>query len=265
MKKHLKLIQSAIELKRKKNLNYSNNAIARDIGVSSSFFSVLINGRKKIPTKLIVKLFSLLEIDDFTQTEILRGILSEKYQGTIFQNLVKEIDSKNPSAFLSVLRSDSHILQKWYILPVLEYLSCEPKRQEFDYIAQMLSISPLDVEEAFLILEGEDLIVKNEQGFYYKTEPYTRVPTTQSENAIRHFHSQMIHKSVEHLDNFTDLESFKNRLITGITVATNPGNIEGVKQFLEKALHDAGLSLSQGDCKEVYQLNIQLFPLTERE
>ena len=75
----------------------------------------------------------------------------------------------------------------------------------------------------------------------------------------------MIAKALWTLNHKQDDVSLANSLITGITIATNPKQIEKAKEKLTIALHDIAEILSTGECTEVYQLNLQLFGITESD
>ena len=90
-----------------------------------------------------------------------------------------------------------------------------------------------------------------------------RIPTTRSRQIIRQFHLQMIDKAKLHLQKNNEKVSFEKRLVTGYTIAVNPKQINKAKLILEKALIEASMQLIKGKAKEVYQLQLQLFPLSE--
>lgn len=71
----------------------------------------------------------------------------------------------------------------------------------------------------------------------------------------------MIEEAQKNLTIKTSKNDFERRLISGITVAVNPHKVEQCKKMLDETLHQVSLILSEGECTEVYQMNIQLFPL----
>jgi hypothetical protein len=58
---------------------------------------------------------------------------------------------------------------------------------------------------------------------------------------------------------FWHAESFERRLITGISIAANPENLDRARDILLAALHEVASVLSEGECTELYHLNAQLF------
>ena len=51
--------------KKGRNQNLSLRSIARILGISPSYFSEILNGKKNIPNNKLKELLAILEIDDF--------------------------------------------------------------------------------------------------------------------------------------------------------------------------------------------------------
>ena len=49
-----------------------------------------------------------------------------------------------------------------------------------------------------------------------------------------------------------------------MTFACNPEKLDEAKMRIEEAMFRIVRELTKGDCTEVYQYNLQLFPLTRR-
>jgi hypothetical protein len=74
----------------------------------------------------------------------------------------------------------------------------------------------------------------------------------------------MIKKAYEELSRTTE-KAFNERLITGFTMACDPTKIDVAKRAIFDFLSELSEQLSAERCTEVYQCNIQLFPLTKTE
>ena len=48
-----------------------------------------------------------------------------------------------------------------------------------------------------------------------------------------------------------------------MTLSINPDHLPEAKDRLQKFMHELATDLNSGTCREVYQLNWQLFPLTQ--
>jgi hypothetical protein len=81
---------------------------------------------------------------------------------------------------------------------------------------------------------------------------------------VRHYHGQILSLAREQL-NRTAQEDFEGRFIGGLSVAINPEHLAAAKLKIQAALAEAGELLSRGPCTEVYQLQVQFFPVTKPE
>ncbi len=90
-----------------------------------------------------------------------------------------------------------------------------------------------------------------------------RFPTTISKVNIRNYHKAQLKRALNVLEHQLTPREFNNRLIAGLSVASNPKKIEEVRKYLHFALYQAAEMLCLGDCTEVYQLNLQFFSQTK--
>ncbi|MNL22550.1 hypothetical protein D3C87_1439020 [compost metagenome] len=80
---------------------------------------------------------------------------------------------------------------------------------------------------------------------------------------IRGIHAQLIQLAMQKLMTETAQVNFDARLINGVMFAANPANLQRAKDRLNDAIYEAAEILAEGECTEVYQINLQLFPLTK--
>ena len=96
-------------------------------------------------------------------------------------NLVKQID----------LGDHSDILNKWYTIPIMDLTTCVDFRSELGWIAKKLSISPVEVADALIVLIRLGLIEEVE-GIWQKSNEAIIIPTEHSSVAIRDYHVKMM-------------------------------------------------------------------------
>ncbi|MGZ3780843.1 MAG: TIGR02147 family protein [Pseudobdellovibrionaceae bacterium] len=103
---------------------------------------------------------------------------------------------------------------------------------------------------------------EQKDGIWIKTNLHIRYPTKAPLPAIRAYHKNMLEKALANLVNGIDKKSFERRSISSVSVASNPQNLKKAKERLSEMMYEIANILSEGDCTEIYQLNVQLFPLT---
>ena len=74
----------------------------------------------------------------------------------------------------------------------------------------------------------------------------------------------MIAKALQVLLGETDDVSFSRRMITAISFAANPQRLKQGRERLMELIYEIADIMTEGDCTEVYQLNVQFFPLTKQ-
>ncbi len=261
--KHLDILNSFINLKKKKRPHYSNAALARDLDISGAFLSSILIGKKSIPPSLALKLVEKLNMDDYSKNEFLKGIICAKYSNSIFESILNDINTNEISTYLPIFDDQTSILGKWYYIAILELINCSNFIEDISFLANKLNISNDQTREALLVLENEKAIIRDEKGNLIKSENYLRIPTIKTSELIREFHLQMIDQATQELKSKTSDNDYCRRLISGITFTANPDLFEECKKEIENAIHQVSSKFSRGNCTEVYQLNVQLFPLTK--
>lgn len=259
------ILQRQLNALKKQNPRYSQRALARDLGMSVSFVSDIIKGKRQLPQQRVADFKRVLKMDVVTQKlfdQALKRAFLEK--NAIFDENIEKEDFKSKVAeYTEVQRKKSNVYNHWYNIAIMDLLTCEGVITTPSALAQRLGISQEQVRMSLSLLELEGFIIKKEDR-WCKVSERIRFPTTYSMESIRGFHGQMIDLALKQLKQETSEESFQKRLINGVTIAINPQNLEKAKARLNDAICEVAEMLTEGDCTEVYQLNCQLFPLTRK-
>lgn len=258
-----------LERKKSKNRGYSLRALARDIDLSPAFISQVISGKRRLTPEVFVLLTDALEVDELARRQL---SLSLVFNSSLPAEAKKDLNSslQNPRAQKEYAQyEESHLpefdlLRNWYSIAILDMVSLKGFKPQIEWIARRLKISRYQAEIAIRALFDVGLLV-DEQGVWKKAKGKLRFSTKSSKESVRHYHKQMIEKAVTELTTKTDQESFERRLITGLSMAVNPNNIEKAKARLNEVMFEISEILTEGECTEVFQLNAQLFALTEKD
>lgn len=258
------LLNRALERKQEHFSGYSRRSLARDLGVSPVFVSKILTGKKSIPADRVPRLCQLLDMDTTAQAALLNAMVVH----SLPSDALREVAQKNPMKPSKMREYFSHskkkfaILKDWYNIAILEFLTCSIDRS-VENIAWKLGLTRSAVEKSLSGLEEAGLAAQ-ENGQWIKVDQHGFFPTSKSQNEVRDFHKQMIQKAYAELSKSTQTD-FDRRLITGFTIAVNPENLEKARRAIFDALSELSHTLSEGDCSDVYQCNLQLFPLTKPE
>lgn len=263
MKPH-QILKQFFDRKKEQNSAYSLRALARDAEVSPAFVSGILSGKKKIPVGKLEKFGEVLEIDATSIRSIKKAIAFDGMDEEIFRDIVSGGVRQDTNLFKPLPRKKISLLSKWYYVAVLDLMTCHQFQSDETWISRKLGLLPSETKEALLVLKKLNLI-EEEKGLLKKKIKKIRFTTTQSQVEIRQFHKQMIQKALQELEFKTSTLDFNRRLIAGITLSASKKAIKKAKHKLSDVLHEIANELMDDTCDEVYQLNLQFFPLTKSE
>lgn len=154
-------------------------------------------------------------------------------------------------------------LSHWFY-PAIRELAYRPDfRDEPDWIAQTLrpKVPRSRVARALEVLRELKLLVEDDHGTLRPADATVVTPHEVAGLAVHNYHQGMLSRAAEAIDAFAPEE----RQFGGLTVAVPEELVPVLKQelaaFQERFLHLC--DTAEAPAERVYQLNIQLFPLSE--
>ncbi|MGZ3806078.1 MAG: TIGR02147 family protein, partial [Pseudobdellovibrionaceae bacterium] len=153
------------------------------------------------------------------------------------------------------------ILSQWHHVAILDLTTTKNFRFNIQWISERLGISAFEARDAVERLLELGLLEKK-QNKLQKAESQIYFVTQKSEPAVRSFHKQMISKSILELDKTSD-KDFEKREISSITMAVRSDRISEARKRIQSFQKDLAAFLTEGDCDELFQLNLQLFQLSK--
>jgi uncharacterized protein (TIGR02147 family) len=243
------LVRTALLEKISRNPRYSLRALARDLGVTHSYLSQVVSGKKGLSVSRFLQVSHILKLDESTTQAVIR---SNKL-GT-----KRERISEEKRHFVSLEVDRFRILNEWFHIAILDLTLLKTFKAEARWIAGRLGITTREAQRALLRLKRLKLLVR-ENGSWKKGSSWLEIMSPSSNALIREYHKQMIQKGLTALTE----QDIDERDITGSTIPANPQRLEGAKRKIKKFRREIIKYLGEGDCTELYQLNVQLFLLTE--
>ncbi len=263
----IKVIESAFVMRKNKNFRYSLRSFANDLGISAAQLSKLLNKKvfltRQQASRIAVALeLPKVEIVSFIQSAILDAPLNAKIPKQLREKTKKEVAGKIKNALpmtnYSVERFKA--ISQWYHLPILELTYLESFKADESWISNQLGISVIEVRDAINRLIDLGLLEKCSKKGFRKTTSHLFI-NSNSEPEIRKYERSMIEKGLSRLEKFSESDK-NNQLFNSITFPTSKNKIPEVRSAIlefQKKL----LKIIQNDSfEEVYQMNCQLFPLT---
>jgi len=161
------------------------------------------------------------------------------------------------------LRQEQYFLYKfWYIPPIRELVSHVDFKESAKWIASKMlpKISEKEARLAIRVLKRLHLIHRKNNGRLEPTEEFVSGGDEVFFNFAARFHREMIQKARESID----LIPRNDRDISSITMSLTESQFKHIKDKIQKFRKEAlAQSKKSEENQRVYQLNFQLFPLTD--
>ena len=143
---------------------------------------------------------------------------------------------------------------------ILDLTTIEGFQPDSRWISLQLGITRRQAQGALRVLKRLGLL-RETGGKWEKAGLKLMFPSQTPSKVVRRYHRQMIQKGIESMRSVGS-DAYARRDITGITFAANPARLDAAKKKIQRFRRNLQAFLSEGSCTQLYQLNLQLFPLT---
>ncbi len=149
------------------------------------------------------------------------------------------------------------MLSSWKHYAVLNLIHVADFKSDPEWIAQRLGLTTQQVLNSLQVLTDLELITRDD-GKIQRT--FRRLTTTVDipSQALRNSLKEDIKKSIEVIDKVNP----ELRDYSSLTMAINPAHLPKAKKLIEGFQDRVSLLLEEGPKTEVYNLSLQLFPMT---
>lgn len=263
-----KRLNEELAIRVERNPRYSMRSFAQSLGLRHSALSQIISGQRSISTKLIQRIFSVLELSSKDQKKIIKSVIQEKQDKGLkrispsLTTWLKEIPSDTESKPARQVGLDEfRIISDWYHTAILELTHLPDFKADPRWIAKQLRISPVEAKlalERLLQLELLETVNKTLQKTNLKIESKDLSKTSLFH---RKRQKQILEKSIQSLES----DPIAERNHSGVTVCVDSKNIPEAKVRIQKFIWELAEFLMQGTPDRVYEINLGLFPLQNSE
>lgn len=247
--KFREILRTRLKEKMQTNPSYSLRAFAKNLGISPSGLSMMMNGKTPITLSSISKIgmklnFSHQEIEDLQMS-----LLTEK-NFTVMK--VKDFEVIDSDRF--------ELIKEWYHYGILNLMRTKGFQQKPAWIAKRLGITITDVQSAVERLEKVGLI-KIENGVWVdiSSKFTSHTNNKQYSEAAKKNQIQLFTKALDCIEKV----DFTNRNHTGTTIAISVKDLDRAKERITKFRKQFMAEFDREmNADEVYHISVALFPLT---
>lgn len=239
----------------RKNSNYSLRAFAQLLEMDSSSVSQLISGKRNASAKMIEKLTNKLGASPQEKMALMNYVRSKK------AGLHNENEAENKKNNYMQLSLDAYaLISDWYHYAILELTFVDNFQNQPAWIANKLGITATEVKIAIDRLKRLELI-DEKNGKLVKTETFiTNFSDGVTSSALKQLQRKVLEMALSAIDNVPQEE----KDISSMTLAINPEKLPEAKKKIKTFRREISEFLETGTQKRVYQLGIQLYPISKK-
>ncbi len=259
-----KALSDFYEIEKKKKLQISHRYIAQSVGFKSSgFFAQVIQGKSNISHEYIINFAKLMK---------LKKRESEYFEALVFFNQAKTHKMKKhyfdklrtfSQAKVKIVDSAQYAFyDKWYYTAIREVLDFFPFKNDYKSLSRIIvpSITAEETKKSIELLEKLNLINKDKNGYYKKTDSLISTGYEAQALAINNFIIDTLKLAEASLDKINKDERNLSCLTLSIPKKKYPIILEECRAFRRKLMQMAN---SEEKADTVYQLNYQIFPMSK--
>jgi uncharacterized protein (TIGR02147 family) len=239
------------------NTSYSLRAFAKQLGMQAPTLSAVLAGKRPLSMAAAETLPEKLSFSPAEKKRFLNSVYYRKAPPAV-------VHSIEESSAAKTLREELHfkIIAEWEHYAVLTLVETRGFRAEKGWIAKRLRISDARAQTALDRLKEAGLISVDSIG---RTRLHqVNVMTTSEETAsvaLRQSHREALTMGIEKLESLPiELRDFSS-----MTIAVSMDKLKDAKKLIRNFQEQISKLLEDGKRTEVYQICVQLYPLSDLE
>lgn len=241
----VEIVRSEFEKKCERNKQYSLRSFSRDLGIDASNLSKILSYQKPLGKTLKAKLAKELGFADAEIETMTKGLFA------------RTSDSSYEPLELDVFQ----VVSQWQHFAILELFKVKDFQPTAKEIQKRLGIDLKLANESLKRLVEVGMIKKNPKTktFELASDSSSTILSQATSKAHRNQQQQILEGAIDALHNVP----IEWRSQTSMTMAVDVDKIDEAKELIKEFRRNMGRLLSSGkELRDVYQLSISLYPLT---
>jgi uncharacterized protein (TIGR02147 family) len=241
---------------------FSYRYIGRRVGMDSSYVIKVLQGHLHVSKKKIAKFTEMLHLNEneaeFFETLVLFCRAKSERERKLFFDKLFSISSVKAQC-LAVHQYE--FFQKWYYSAVWSLIDCTPFDGDFKALAErcLPAISVKEAKQSVKLLLKLNLIARRPDGTYHTTSLNLTTGGKWYSQAIEHYQREMIKLAQGAIERVPK----KDRDFSTVTISVAEKDLPEIQEFVAKFRTSLiKLINSYSGSDRVYQLNVQLFPMS---
>ncbi len=248
---YLQKLKEDFSDRQKKSHRYSLRAYARDTGIHPSTLSLVLNGKRALPEKDSKRIVQKMRLGPKEKTLFYESLL----KGRTSLDAIKI--SEDDQRFM-LDESYFNVISEWEHYALLTLFDVNDFKPSLNEISTRMKISVTRAEVVIQNLINSGLLTTGPKGLQ-KTHVKVRTTEDVTSNALQQSHLETLELGKEKLVSVdVDLRDFSS-----MNLAVDTDKIPEAKIIIREFRQKMAALMEKGKKKEVFQLAIQFYPLTE--
>ncbi|XGC79791.1 DUF4423 domain-containing protein [Bdellovibrio bacteriovorus] len=236
------LLKGKLEDIQKKNPRFSFRSLAKKVGISPGCLNELMHGKRPLSEFYANKIVLGLELDTNERNEIYSLIATRSRKFAVQKTLEDQ---------------ELELITHWEHFAILNLFRMKNFQPEPQWIAERLGIPVEKAEQSLQLLMNLGFIKRKGNSIARAVASLSTTTDIPSQALVK-AHISDLKKAIDVLQSTPP----EIRDFSSITMAINPEKIAEAKKYIKKFRRKFSILVEEGDQTEVYNLNIQFFPLT---
>lgn len=236
-----------------KNPKYSIRAFADLLKMNSSTVSQILSGKRQISAKMIKRFCDILGASPKEENALIKF--------ANLKNSRNQIEAETLEDNFQQLTLDAYaLISDWYHYAILELTFVQDFQSNPRWISNKLGITAIEANIAIERLKRLELI-EEANGKLTKTEAFiTNFSDGVTSNALKNLQRSILKMALDAIDNTPQEE----KDITSMTFAIDETKMSEAKKCIKKFRREMSQLLESGKQTRVYNLGIQLYPISKK-
>ena len=246
------LLLQSLTQSRLRHPSYSLRSLAQKIGCSPAAVSEILSNKRRVSKKIAARIIERLGIEPAAKQTLLSLFSTEPRE---------QRQARTPHTAYTALATDQFkAVAEWYHFAILSLAETRDFRSDPQWIGARLNVGAPLIAKALERIERLGLMKRNNDGELVVTGEQFSTTDEIASTAIRGTHSAILDLARYSLER----DQVSTRDFTTMIMAVDPARLVKAKKMIRQFREKLCEYLEQGDRSEVYQLGINLFPLSRQ-
>ncbi len=251
---YIQILRQELEKRVQRNASYSAKAFANDAGLSPSYLSQVLSGKRSLKLSTAYQLTQRLNWSTRRSKIFLDLLQSNKSNAP-----TKDTETLTHSPYKALKKSTFERIPGLLAFSIMELTLVEDFQPTTPWIAERLGCSRIETERTIVHLVELGLLVWSDETLKCKYD-FFECPENEESLAGKNFHGQVLEKAIKEQKR-QNRDHIEYRTVT---VSTSVKKISEAKKMIQDFEEQLISFLSTGKKDSVYQWGTQLFRLDKK-